>query len=253
MSMHQGWSITGGIWRGPGSCAGPSIRFRPSAILDVGCGPGLMVGYLRQRGYDCRGCDLGSPTVIETARAAVWTETDALQVDADFPPECAAHPAARCARTFARSGGVPGIATQRLSELDEASSSRFRRAASCGRPWTIISGITAATTGRWSRACSPAAVSRLAAAAIRLSFALSADAAASPPAYAFNGDPRAARPFAVSYSGGGMVCRRGANAGPGLQALRSSPSASCRQQLRAAGFGLVGSTDPTLVGADGEQ
>jgi SAM-dependent methyltransferase len=58
--------------------------FPPSAILDVGCGPGLMVGYLRQRGYDCRGCDLGSPTVIETARAAVWTETDALQVDAAF-------------------------------------------------------------------------------------------------------------------------------------------------------------------------
>jgi SAM-dependent methyltransferase len=58
--------------------------FPPSAILDVGCGPGLMVGYLRQRGYDCRGCDLGSPTVIETARGAVWTETDALQVDVAF-------------------------------------------------------------------------------------------------------------------------------------------------------------------------
>ncbi|HEX3066086.1 MAG TPA: methyltransferase domain-containing protein [Dongiaceae bacterium] len=58
--------------------------FPASAILDVGCGPGLMVGYLRERGYVCRGCDLGRPAVIRTAQGAVWTETDALQVDAAF-------------------------------------------------------------------------------------------------------------------------------------------------------------------------
>ena len=58
--------------------------FPPSAILDVGCGPGLTVGYLRQRGYDCRGCDLGRPAVIEAAQGAIWTETDALQLDAAF-------------------------------------------------------------------------------------------------------------------------------------------------------------------------
>jgi SAM-dependent methyltransferase len=58
--------------------------FPPCAILDVGCGPGLMVGYLRERGYDCRGCDLGRPPLIHAAQGAVWTETDALQVDAVF-------------------------------------------------------------------------------------------------------------------------------------------------------------------------
>ena len=58
--------------------------FPAGAILDVGCGPGLMVGYLRQRGYDCRGCDLGRPAVIQAAQGAVWTETNALQVDAAF-------------------------------------------------------------------------------------------------------------------------------------------------------------------------
>lgn len=55
-----------------------------STILDVGCGPGVMVGYLRQRGYDCWGCDLGSPSVAPAAEGAVWTGTDALQLDEAF-------------------------------------------------------------------------------------------------------------------------------------------------------------------------
>jgi len=33
-----------------------------SRVLDVGCGPGIVVSYLRERGVECFGSDLGSPT-----------------------------------------------------------------------------------------------------------------------------------------------------------------------------------------------
>jgi len=41
-------------------------RLRPhlskaDAILDIGCGPGVVVDFLRRRGFDCEGADLGSP------------------------------------------------------------------------------------------------------------------------------------------------------------------------------------------------
>src|SRR5689334_17303462 len=48
--------------------------FPATTILDVGCGPGVMVGYLRQRGYECYGCELARPAVIGAARDTVWTE-----------------------------------------------------------------------------------------------------------------------------------------------------------------------------------
>src|SRR5579863_815180 len=55
-----------------------------SRILDVGCGPGLMVGYLRHQGMDCWGCELGSPEVREAAKGFVWTNTDASALNRDF-------------------------------------------------------------------------------------------------------------------------------------------------------------------------
>lgn len=58
--------------------------FPATTILDVGCGPGVMVGYLRQRGYECYGCELARPAVIGAARDTVWTETDALQLEESF-------------------------------------------------------------------------------------------------------------------------------------------------------------------------
>jgi 2-polyprenyl-3-methyl-5-hydroxy-6-metoxy-1,4-benzoquinol methylase len=33
-------------------------------ILDVGCGPGIVVGALREKGYDIWGVDLGNPSVV---------------------------------------------------------------------------------------------------------------------------------------------------------------------------------------------
>jgi SAM-dependent methyltransferase len=55
-----------------------------SRILDVGCGPGLMVAHLRNRGLDCWGCELGSPELRKAAKDFVRTNADAAALDADF-------------------------------------------------------------------------------------------------------------------------------------------------------------------------
>jgi SAM-dependent methyltransferase len=60
------------------------LSFPTSRILDVGCGPGLMVAHLRHHGMDCWGCELGVPEVRETAKDFVWTNTDAGQLGSDF-------------------------------------------------------------------------------------------------------------------------------------------------------------------------
>jgi SAM-dependent methyltransferase len=62
-----------------------AVRSFPSSrILDVGCGPGLMVAYLRQQGMDCWGCELGSPEPRKAAKNFVWTNADAATLDVDF-------------------------------------------------------------------------------------------------------------------------------------------------------------------------
>jgi hypothetical protein len=53
-------------------------------ILDIGCGPGLVVAYLRNHGLDCWGCEVGSPNVREAARDFVWPNTDALELIPEF-------------------------------------------------------------------------------------------------------------------------------------------------------------------------
>jgi SAM-dependent methyltransferase len=60
------------------------LSFPTARILDVGCGPGLMVAHLRHHGLDCWGCELGAPEVRETARDFVWTNTDAGELSPDF-------------------------------------------------------------------------------------------------------------------------------------------------------------------------
>lgn len=47
-------------------------------VLDVGCGRGITVDFLRKRGLDVRGCELGSPKIPESLRDSVFTNTDAL-------------------------------------------------------------------------------------------------------------------------------------------------------------------------------
>jgi len=42
---------------------------KPSTVLDVGCGTGIVTGYLRRRGIDCWGCDLGTAPPIDALTA----------------------------------------------------------------------------------------------------------------------------------------------------------------------------------------
>jgi SAM-dependent methyltransferase len=44
----------------------PSLR-AGSRVLDIGCGPGIVVQYLRGRGVDCFGSDLGTPAPEEAS------------------------------------------------------------------------------------------------------------------------------------------------------------------------------------------
>ena len=60
------------------------LSFPMARILDVGCGPGLMVAHLRQLGMDCWGCELGSPEPREAAKNFVWTNADATALESDF-------------------------------------------------------------------------------------------------------------------------------------------------------------------------
>lgn len=49
-------------------------------IMDVGCGTGVVVEYLRSIGLDCRGVELGEPTVVPAVAGFVQTGTDATQL-----------------------------------------------------------------------------------------------------------------------------------------------------------------------------
>jgi SAM-dependent methyltransferase len=62
-----------------------SVTALPAArVLDVGCGPGLVVAHLRQHGIDCWGCELGVPDVREGARDFVRTGTDAQELEPEL-------------------------------------------------------------------------------------------------------------------------------------------------------------------------
>ncbi|MBV8916025.1 MAG: class I SAM-dependent methyltransferase [Acetobacteraceae bacterium] len=50
-------------------------------ILDVGCGRGLTVAFLRAKGFDCWGCELGRPAVLNGLEDFVTIGIDARQLD----------------------------------------------------------------------------------------------------------------------------------------------------------------------------
>jgi SAM-dependent methyltransferase len=59
-------------------------RLEPTRILDVGCGRGLTVAFLRQRGFECYGCELGRPSVDGVVVPYVSTGTAATDLDEGF-------------------------------------------------------------------------------------------------------------------------------------------------------------------------
>lgn len=60
------------------------ISVKPSQdaklVLDVGCGPGIVVDYLRHAGLDCRGVELGDPQLRPGLQDYVATGLDATQL-----------------------------------------------------------------------------------------------------------------------------------------------------------------------------
>lgn len=54
-------------------------------VLDVGCGRGIVVDYLREHGVDCWGCEVGTPRPI-TERVAphLFFGQDATELDSEF-------------------------------------------------------------------------------------------------------------------------------------------------------------------------
>jgi len=58
--------------------------FKHLTMMDVGCGPGLTVEYLRNKGFDCWGCELGQPVVRRAAKDFVVTGTDVWKLNVDF-------------------------------------------------------------------------------------------------------------------------------------------------------------------------
>lgn len=53
-------------------------------LLDVGCGRGIVVDYLRGRGVDCHGCDLAAPGLPEGLIPYVHTGIEAEALPLDF-------------------------------------------------------------------------------------------------------------------------------------------------------------------------
>src|SRR5687767_6840539 len=51
-------------------------------VLEVGCGRGIVVKFLRNRGIDCTGVELGDVTPIESVRSYIQGRTDAVDLPA---------------------------------------------------------------------------------------------------------------------------------------------------------------------------
>lgn len=55
------------------------------AVLDIGCGPGIVVKFLRERGVDCHGVDLGTPHLIDKGLTEfVQLGVNAFELDEQF-------------------------------------------------------------------------------------------------------------------------------------------------------------------------
>jgi SAM-dependent methyltransferase len=61
-------------------------RTLPAAgrILEIGCGPAIVLRHLRNSGFDCWGSELGAPPLPEPLRPFVFLQQDCFQLDPDF-------------------------------------------------------------------------------------------------------------------------------------------------------------------------
>jgi SAM-dependent methyltransferase len=66
------------------NAARDGLRSSQGRILDVGCGPGIVVGALREKGYDIWGVDLGNPSVVGAALDYVQINKPAQDLEPAF-------------------------------------------------------------------------------------------------------------------------------------------------------------------------
>lgn len=59
-------------------------RTRIGCMLEVGCGPGVVVDYLRRNGRDCYGVELAPVAVPENLKERIWGGTDCLSLPEKF-------------------------------------------------------------------------------------------------------------------------------------------------------------------------
>lgn len=60
------------------------LRSPQGRVLEIGCGPGIVVNAMRARGYDVWGVELGTPVVRQAAAPYVTTGIPAQELDANF-------------------------------------------------------------------------------------------------------------------------------------------------------------------------
>jgi SAM-dependent methyltransferase len=59
-------------------------RLQRGRLLEIGCGRGIVVEYLRDRGFDCIGCDLAAPVVAPRLTGSVLPSTDFRRLPAEL-------------------------------------------------------------------------------------------------------------------------------------------------------------------------
>jgi SAM-dependent methyltransferase len=60
------------------------LRSPAGRILEIGCGPGIVVNAMRAEGYDVWGVELGTPSVRQAAASYITTGIPAQQLNASF-------------------------------------------------------------------------------------------------------------------------------------------------------------------------
>jgi SAM-dependent methyltransferase len=66
------------------NAARSGLRSSKGRILDVGCGPGIVVRALRKKGYDVWGVDLGNPSIVAGAEPFMEINQRAQDLDPSF-------------------------------------------------------------------------------------------------------------------------------------------------------------------------
>jgi SAM-dependent methyltransferase len=59
-------------------------RLNAGKIIEIGCGRGVVLDFLRKSGMNCLGAELGDPEPISESRDYIFTKTDAFELPAEL-------------------------------------------------------------------------------------------------------------------------------------------------------------------------